>query len=205
MPGIGLGKVQLSVTVKGRTKDIVLVDVLHVPKLKKNLISVTKLQDRGIVVETTAPPIKKTLVIRHQGCTVGVASQIEDTFILDRPANSAFPVEKVTDRNRRELRSVRTEYNRWHHQFGHIGPQIIKKVHTVVDDIKQAVKPTKDQPNYKIYALTKKVRVVNRASPKRSTQPLARVFSDFWGPYNVPAITRKTYMLTFTDDYTRKS
>ena len=31
------------------------------------------------------------------------------------------------------------------------------------------------------------------------------MFSDFWGPYKEPAITGKRYMLTFTDDYTRKT
>jgi hypothetical protein len=31
LPGIGLGKVRLSVSVDGRTRSIVLTDVLHVP------------------------------------------------------------------------------------------------------------------------------------------------------------------------------
>jgi hypothetical protein len=74
-----------------------------------------------------------------------------------------------------------------------------------VDDIEQAVEPAEDQPICEVYALAKKVRVVNRVSPERSIQPLARVFSDFWGPYRVPAITGEKYMLTFTDDYTRMS
>jgi hypothetical protein len=67
------------------------------------------------------------------------------------------------------------------------------------------VEPAKDQPTCEVCARTKKIRVVNRVAPERSVQPLARVFSDFWGPYRVPAITRERYMLTFTDDYTRKS
>jgi hypothetical protein len=33
---------------------------------------------------------------------------------------------------------------------------------------------------------------------------LARVFSDFWGPYREPALTGDVYMLTFIDDYTRE-
>ncbi len=43
MSGIGLGKVRLSVSVEGRTRSIVLTDILHVPQIKGNLISVTKL------------------------------------------------------------------------------------------------------------------------------------------------------------------
>jgi hypothetical protein len=69
----------------------------------------------------------------------------------------------------------------------------------------QHVRPIEGQPTCEVCALTKKVRVINRASPERSIEPLARVFSDFWGPYREPALTGDVYMLTFTDDYTRKS
>ncbi len=43
MSGIGLGKVKLSISVKGRIRSIILTDILHVPQIKGNLISVTKL------------------------------------------------------------------------------------------------------------------------------------------------------------------
>ena len=205
LPGIGLGKVRLFVSVGGRTRSVVLTDVLHVPQIRGNLISVTKLQDRGLVVETTAPPAKKALIIRRHGRKVGVASRVGNTFVLDRPADNALFTEEVTDRNGRGLQSAEAEYIRWHYRFGHIGPQIIKEVHTVVDDLEQAVEPVKDQPSCEICALTKKVRVVNQISPERSILPLFRVYSDFWGPYYVLAITGESYMLTFTDDYTRKS
>ena len=74
-----------------------------------------------------------------------------------------------------------------------------------MDDLERVIEPVKDQLSCEIYALTKKVRVINRISPERSTQLLARVFSDFWGPYKVLAITKEIYILIFTDDYTRKS
>ena len=69
----------------------------------------------------------------------------------------------------------------------------------------QSIKQAKDQPVCEVCALTKKVRVINRSSPERSVEPLARVFSDFWGPYREPTLTGEVYMLTFMDDYTRKS
>ena len=49
------------------------------------------------------------------------------------------------------------------------------------------------------------MRVVNRKAPERATAPLERVHTDFWGPYSVPSLQGNAYMLTFTDDYTRKS
>jgi hypothetical protein len=65
MSGIGLGKVRLSISVEGRTRSIILTDVLHVPQIKGNLISITKLQDKGMAVETIIPPVKKALIIRY--------------------------------------------------------------------------------------------------------------------------------------------
>jgi hypothetical protein len=41
--GISLGKVRLSISVEGRTRSIILTDVLHVPQIKGNLISIIKL------------------------------------------------------------------------------------------------------------------------------------------------------------------
>ena len=63
--GIGLGKVRLLVSVEGHTRSIVLTDVLYVPQIRGNLISVARLQDKGIVVETTVLPVRKALIIKH--------------------------------------------------------------------------------------------------------------------------------------------
>ena len=49
------------------------------------------------------------------------------------------------------------------------------------------------------------MRVVNRKAPEKAIALLERIHSDFWGPYSVPTLEGDTYMLTFTDDYTRKS
>ena len=201
VPGIGLGKVKLPVLVEGHMRNVVLTDVLHVPQIKGNLISVARLQDKGMVTATTVLPARKALIISHQGRKVGVASRIGDVFMLDMPADQAFPAGEATDQRRHGA----TDYSRWHRRFGHIGPQIVRKLHTVVDDRGQEVKPAVGLPVCEVCALTKKTRVINRVAPERSIQPLARVFSDFWGPYRVPAITGERYMLTFTDDYTRKS
>ena len=98
-----------------------------------------------------------------------------------------------------------SEYTRWYQRLGYLGPQLIEKVYKVTRDIPQSIKQAKDQPVCEVCALTKKVRVINRSSPERSVELLARVFSDFWGLYREPTLTGKVYIFTFIDDYTRKS
>ena len=219
LPGIGRGRVRISVSVDGHARSIVLTDVLHVPQITGNLISVARLQDKGIVVETTAPPERLAMIIKYQGCKVGVASRVGRSYVLDMPTERAMPAElttdhqegvtdsqgQVADRQRQVTDRQVSEYTRWHQRFGHLGPQLIEKVHTAVGGLPRPVTPAKDQTICEVCALTKKVRVINRSSPERSTEPLARVFSDFWGPYREPTLTGELYMLTFTDDYTRKS
>src|SRR4051794_32597636 len=39
---------------------------------------------------------------------------------------------------------------------------------------------------------------------EQATKPLARVHIDFWGPYRLTDGQKKSYLLTFTDDYSRK-
>lgn len=52
--------------------------------------------------------------------------------------------------------------------------------------------------------MAKKVKVVNRETPERVTEPLARIHTDMWRPYRIPSQNGKVYMITFTDEYTRK-
>lgn len=204
MQVIGLGKIRLFVDVEGRMRSIVLTDVLHIPQIRGNLISVPKLQDKGMVVETTIPPAEKALIVKYQGQKVGIANRVDNAFVLNMARDSAFPAQEITDLNR-PTEIIGEEYTRWHRRFGHIGSQIIGKLHMAVDDIPGPIEPARGQPSCEVCLLTKKIRVQNRIAPERSLRPLARVFSDFWGPYRVPAITGEEYMLTFTDDYTRKS
>ena len=61
------------------------------------------------------------------------------------------------------------------------------------------------QGMYETCTLSKSVRNVNREPAERVTKRLRRVYIDFWGLFATPTLGGLKYMLTFTDDYTRKS
>jgi hypothetical protein len=73
----------------------------------------------------------------------------------------------------------------------------------VTTGLKEPIKGLKEP--CEVCITSKSVRVLNRKASEHSTKPLERVFSDFWGPYSTPRLGGELYMLTFTDDYTRKS
>ncbi len=97
LPGIGRGRVRIPISIDRHVRNIVLTDILHVPQITGNLISVAQLQDKGMVVETTTPPEKMALVIKHQGRKVGIASRVGKSYVLDMPTERAMPAELVTD------------------------------------------------------------------------------------------------------------
>jgi hypothetical protein len=97
LPGIGRGQVRIPININGHIKNIVLTDVLHIPQIAGNLIFIARLQDKGIVVKTTAPPGKMALIIKHQGRKVDVISKVRKSYVLDMPTECAILAKLVTD------------------------------------------------------------------------------------------------------------
>src|SRR5271155_3180634 len=58
---------------------------------------------------------------------------------------------------------------------------------------------------YETCALIESAKTINRDASERTTRPLRRVYTDFWRPFGVPTPSEARYILTFTDDYTRRS
>jgi hypothetical protein len=85
-------------------------------------------------------------VIKHCGKDVGFAKRIGNSYVLDASTERALLSGEVKDRNIRNNQLMGKDYVRWHKRFGHIGPQIISKVHTVSSDIGEAIRVPENQP-----------------------------------------------------------
>ena len=87
--------------------------------------------------------------------------------------------------------------------MGHTGEQKIKLLNQAVTGVTDiTINP---QGLCETCALSKSVRSVHRDAASRVTKRLGRVHTDFWGPFITPTLSGAKYMLTFTDDYTRKA
>jgi len=137
-------------------------------------------------------------LIELQGTVVGVASRLGRAYALDSvPQSTAIEHTSLKATTKPEDSAL------WHRRFGHLSSTSLKLEHTAVSGLSEPIGALQEPCEACIKAKT--VRVVNRKAPERATAPLERVHSDFWGPYSVPTLEGNTYMLTFTDDYTRKS
>jgi hypothetical protein len=87
--GFGIGNVHVQVfTDDLRVETLILTDVLYVPDLAGNLISVSQLQEKGTLVQTTAGQ-KHPMVLTRNGSTVAFAARIGSQYILDSVATEA--------------------------------------------------------------------------------------------------------------------
>ena len=63
--------------------------MLYVPDLAGNLISVSQLQDKGILVQTTVDGQKHPMVLTRNSSTVATATRTGSQYILDSVATEA--------------------------------------------------------------------------------------------------------------------
>ena len=80
---IGRGSVLLRLT---KNKEVLLRDVRHVPKLKRNLISLGMLDDQGC----TFTGEKETLKIEKEGRSVLIGKKIDGLYVLKRVAQPKY-------------------------------------------------------------------------------------------------------------------
>jgi hypothetical protein len=87
--GFGIGNVHIQVfTGDLRVETLVLTDVLYVPDLAGNLISVSQLQDKEILVQTTVGQ-RHLMILTQNGSTVAFAACISSQYVLDSVATEA--------------------------------------------------------------------------------------------------------------------
>ena len=169
-------------------KPLLLKDVLHVPGITKNLLSIHKLtNDNNIYFEFHANfclmKDKKTNQILLQGT-------IKDGLYHFTPhlsAPSAHLGEKAP-------------MNTWHNQLGHLNfkalLQIIKKHGLLASHL----------PKHFLYdacCLSKSHKLPFELSPRHATKPLELIHSDLWGPAPVISHFGFQYYVVFIDDYRR--
>jgi hypothetical protein len=112
----GSGTVQLSVMNNGRASTIILNDVLLVPKLRRNLISVGKMADDGFDIKITSEAI-----IMSQGDNVVCAERKNGLFVF----SACEPVEvNVASANKKKKVSL----TQAHKTFAHVNVNTVKEM-----------------------------------------------------------------------------
>ena len=186
----GLGDVQVN-------SDLILKNVLHVPRLSMNLISIHKL--------TQDLPCRITFFTSYcefqdqdSGKKIGLAKEHNGLYYLSA-SNQPELIKSVLSTS---LFSLSNKDVIWlhHRRLGHLS---FSKLKIMFPNLFKGLNVQSFHCD--ICEFAKHTRVPFPISNKKSSSPFFLIHSDIWGPSTIPNITGSRWFVTFIDDCTRVS
>ena len=171
------------------TDELNLKDVLYVPDLHHNLISVRALNKSG-----------NDVIFKHDGTVINV-DETDNTTKIGQTIGDLFHLS--TEANLVNSNRSLDEYALWHHRLGHPSRKVLRtmtKYVTGLDNIR-LIDPINDVCTG--CARAKSHRQSFGFATNRSTEILGRIHTDLCGPMPTSSISGARYILTFIDDATR--
>nr|KYP64080.1 Retrovirus-related Pol polyprotein from transposon TNT 1-94 [Cajanus cajan] len=178
-----------TVAIEGLTGLKLIFDVLYVPEINQNLLSVPQLLEKGYKV-----------LFEDKNCMIK-DSEGREVFKVQM-AGKSFTLDLMKD----ELAAVHEEDTTtmlWHKRLGHFhhGPLIFMKKHNLAHGLPEL---EKEPPTCSACRYGKLTRL---SFPKnkvwKATQKLQLIHTDVGGPMSTPSLNGSKYYIAFIDDYTR--
>lgn len=193
VPIEGKGSVSISADIDGQVKNVNVREVLRVPELRTNLLSVGKITDQNCVVIFDK---KKAEIINEEGDIVLTADRRKGLYYV-REVNEES--NSNVEFNDHEPGS----FEEWHMKMGHLNIRDL-----VSCDRKGAVEgmnlgSVQDDLICEICLSEKMTKTPFPKSSTRTSKLLEIVHSDVCGPMSIRSIGGARYVATFIDDYSR--
>lgn len=181
------GRGTIAVNTKQGTKYIS--NVLYVPELVQNMLSVTQMMKYGYGVNFKN---FHCLITDEFDSEIATLDMVNDSFYLN-----------LDDANARVFCAIKDDSEKWHKRFGHFNYRTLKLMYTT--------KLVKDMPaiseadsKCECCELGKSHRLpFSKSGVIRATHKLEIVHSDICGPMSIPSWNGNKYFVLFIDDYTR--
>jgi len=192
--GIGLGEIKLVVKIDGRDKILKLKNVLHVPEIKRRLISIGAASDngcRGIIEDNKIKLIKN-----------------DQPQLVAIKRNGIYSVQVNEEENANAVEST-GPLDMWHNRFGHINKQTILKMANegLVEGLEEirgqqlAKSRTLDTIDCESCQKGKMSKLkIPLSTRTRSTRVGEVVHSDICGPLGKTSISGANYIVLLKDE-----
>ncbi|KAJ1530276.1 hypothetical protein ONE63_005198 [Megalurothrips usitatus] len=179
----GLGEV----TLRGEFGPVRIKEVLFVPGIAANLLSVSGMLDKGMDVK-----FSKT------GCII---SKEGEAWLSARRKNGLFIINQGDCPRTSELRALLTvDQKVWHRRLGHLGAKSMQKIQEKLGNVTVRL----NAEPCEVCLEGKMRRKPFPDSESRSDDLLDLVHSDIMGPLKIASFGGARYVLVFVDDHSRK-
>jgi hypothetical protein len=190
----GTGDVAVELILEnGKTKRCRLHDVLYVPELTYNLLSVSKATEAGKRVRFHSNECK--ILDEHENVVATATKRGSLYYLACQKVKPQVNQAYTSNAGSKELR--------WHRRFGHLNERSLQKLvcRKLVNDFDYntslPIPFCKSCVEGKIHKSP-----FQSASRRRAETPLGLVHSDVCGPLSTPSLSKARYFLTFIDDKT---
>ena len=209
------GNVKLSLNIDGNIKSCTLREVLYVPELSYNLLSVSKATDAGMLVlfqgDTCEIRNKKGKVIlqasKHRGL------YYVDTMEQENPSKIPESASKEREKSTQFANSTESDNDKiskermWHSRFGQLGEQSLTKLvkEDMVSGLDHKKSFTKEEIGFCEPCAEGKQQHTKfpRNDSTRANNNLDLVHTDVCGKMEKPSLSGKEYFISFIDDKSR--
>src|ERR1051325_3805765 len=186
MTAAGQGEVQIN-------PSITLKNVLHVPKLSTNLISIQKLT-KDLSCNVVFHNNSCILQDKNSGKTIGHAREWNGLYYMEDPNLPTNSRSLISESTMTNIEKVQL----YHCRLGHPSFRVVKVLFPFLFKNLNV-----ESLHCDVCELAKHKRVPFPISKKMSPCPFFLVHTDVWGPAYVPNISGAKWFLTFIDDCTR--
>lgn len=170
--------------------EIKVYDIMHVPDLTVNLLSIFKMVSKG-----------NTIIFDESGCSI--YNKNDEQVAHVKPLNGVYKLQAETAKCMIAKGNSETALT-WHRRMGHLNYQSLLKLRNGAADGINFIDDKEVLANCETCAMGKQARLPFGKSESRSTELLQLIHSDVCGPMENESIGRSRYMLTFIDDYSKK-
>ncbi|CAH2099085.1 unnamed protein product [Euphydryas editha] len=173
---------------RGRSNKVVFQNVLYVPELATNLLSVSQIVNHGGLVKFNN---KGCVIFNRHKKIVATATLINNMCRLNLYNVQAY----ISDVDKQD-------FYLWHQRMGHLNFNDLKKI----EENTNGVQLSKKEDNLTCVTCLegKQTRLPFKSSHSRAIHLLETVHSDICGPMETTSIGGAKYFITFIDDFSKK-
>lgn len=179
------GDVSIATLTDNSEYDVIVEEVLCVPNLTTNLISVSQLIVKGNSVQFTNGGCE---IYNKSGELVGIASLINGVYKLRQPEALMAAVMDSSDI--------------WHRRLGHVNSNYLNKMQDAVEGLTLDRKTDITKSSCVVCCEGKQSRLPFPNNNNRSNELIHTIHTDICGPFS-PSLGGSRYYILFVDDYSR--